>query len=84
MASKGLKAKLVKLAKPSGLWAVVTKHRSQVIELYRLRPGVEVVLDIGPDNSRCAFRPQGDAPAATILEGVHLFLNDVRAVANAS
>ncbi len=64
-----LDAELPVLAVPAGLGALVAERGRDVPDL----PGVgRVVLDVGPHHRGRALGAQGDAPAALVLEVVHL------------
>ena len=54
----------------------------QVPELHRLRELVHPVLQVGPADRRGDLRPQRQRPAAPVVEGVHLLLDDVGRLAD--
>ena len=74
-------AELVVLPVAAGLWPVVAEVGHQVPEADGLRLVVHPVLEIGAADGRSALRPQRELLLAAVLEHVHLFLHDVRRVA---
>src|SRR6266705_5403658 len=38
-----------------------------------------MMFDEGPDHTGCSFRPEGEFPAAPVLEDIHFFLDDIGA-----
>ena len=77
--SQGLHAELVVLPEAAGLGPFVAEHGAEVVHAHRLREVVHTMLEVGAADRGGAFGTEGDAVAAPVLEGVHLFLDDVRA-----
>ena len=73
----GLDANLIKLAEASCLRPLVAEHGSNVIQFDQRARAVHFVFDVGTHHRDCAFRTERDLIPATVLEGVHLFFNDV-------
>ena len=65
------------LAVTAALRPVVPPHRTDRVELLRLRLAVEPMLDVGAADRRRRFRPQGQGAPAAIGERVRLLLHDV-------
>jgi hypothetical protein len=84
LVANGLATELVVLTESTSLWAFVSEHRSHVEHPHRLRTVVQSVFDVRPANRSCAFGTKRYSIAAVIFERVHLFLNDVSLVANAT
>jgi hypothetical protein len=59
------------------LRSLVAKHRTHVPQTLRLVIK-QAVFFTGADATGCPFRAQRDAFAIAIIEGIHLFLDDVR------
>src|SRR5436190_13217848 len=74
-----LERELPVLAVATALWAPVAVHRRDREELHRLRLPVHAVLDVGAADRGRALGPQRERAAASVLERVHLLLDDVRA-----
>jgi hypothetical protein len=76
--SQDLDTELVVLSKASGLRPLIAEDRAEIIKSHRLRKVVHTAFQIsttyrsGPLGSKC------DGIPSPVLEGVHLFLNDVR------
>ena len=75
-------AELMVLPKPSCLGPLVAEHRTKIIQAHRLGQVVHPVFQVSPADGSSTFRPQGDAVAAPVLEGVRFFFDDVGAFAN--
>ena len=81
--AQGFGADLVVLAQAPRLRPVIAEYRQHVEQLHRLRQHVHPVLLVGAHDGRRALGPQCERVAATVIEGVHLLLHDVRARAGA-
>src|SRR5918995_6289872 len=62
----------------------MAKHGTEVEEFLNGRSRGKIVFDIGPHHSGGALRAQRQRFAVAILKGVHLFLDDVGAGADAA
>ena len=72
------------LSIPTCLGTVVSEHRRDVEDSYRLRQVVHPVFYVGAANRRGAFGTQSQRFAAEIIERVHLLLDDVGLIPNAA
>ncbi|MNE43981.1 hypothetical protein D3C80_1381860 [compost metagenome] len=68
---------LVELAITAFLWALVAEHLADVPELLHLATTGDAVFEHSAHAGGGAFRAQGQGVAVTIIEGVHLFFDDV-------
>lgn len=59
------------------LWTLVAEHRTDVPEFLHLATAGDAVLEHGTHTGCRAFRTQGQGVAVTVIEGVHLFFDDV-------
>ena len=75
--AEDLDVDLVVLAEPAGLGRLVPEARGRRPDLPRSR---RAVLDEGPGHRRGDLGPQGQPPAAAVLELVHLLADDVGAL----
>jgi hypothetical protein len=75
---------LMKLPVASLLGTLVPEHRSDLIEFQRRRIGMERMLYIRPHDRSRRLRAQGQPLAVPVLEGVHLFFNDIGALSDAA
>ena len=73
-----LYAELVKLAIPTGLRTVMSKHGSHVIKLMDLLIPVKFMFQISTDDRSRIFRSERHTPTAPVFKGIHFFRNDVR------
>ena len=71
------------LAKAPRLRPLVPEQAVEVEEPHRLGQVAHAVLEVGAANARGALRTEGDAIAATVLEGVGLLLHDIRELPHA-
>ncbi len=78
----GLRADLKELAIAALLRALAAEHRAHVVELLNAGPLVQAVLDVGADHRRGVSGRSVSERAVTIVEGVHLFRDDVRFLAD--
>ncbi len=81
LASEELGPELVELAKPSLLGALGAEHGARVEELARRQAVVLAVFHVGAHHRRGAFRAEGEAASAAVLEGEHLLGHYVGLVA---
>ena len=85
LGAKDLHAVLVELAQPPRLRLLIAEvGAGDVVEFAGQRLGEQVVLDEGARHARRAFGLEGDGAPALVLEGVHLLLHHVCAVAHAA
>lgn len=71
------------LAESPRLGPLISEDRSEVEQPYWLRKVVHAVLNVGPADGRRTLRAQSDFVTTTVIEGVHLFLNNVCLLTNA-
>src|SRR5205807_8730874 len=69
------------LAVAALLRALVAPHRSDRVQLLRLRLAVQTVLDVRAADRRRTFGTERQRAAAAVRERVRLLLHDVRALA---
>ena len=70
-------ADLVELAITAFLWTLMAEHRTDVPELLYLAGTGQAMLQRCAHTGGGAFRTQGQGVAVAVLEGVHLFFDDV-------
>ena len=75
-----LHVNLVELAEAAGLGPLVAEHGPDEVELHQAALGTQAVLDVGPHEGGGGLRPERQAFAPPILEGVHLLFDDVGAL----
>ena len=80
----GLRADLEELAVAAFLRALAAEHGSDVVELLDAGSLVEAMLDVGAHHRGGGFRAEGERGAVAVLEGVHLFADDVGFFADAA
>ncbi len=68
---------LVELAITAFLRTLVAEHRTDVPEFLNLATAGDAVLQHRAHTGRRAFRAQGQGVAVAVVEGVHLFFDDV-------
>src|SRR3990167_1510061 len=68
---------LMELAITAFLRTFVTEHRADVPEFLHLTTAGDAVLEHSTHAGRRAFRAQGQGIAVAVVEGVHLFFDDV-------
>jgi hypothetical protein len=76
-----LDRELPELAIAAALRSGVPVHGVDRVELHRLGGAVHPVLDVGAADRRRRLGPEREAASALVLEGVHLLLHDVGALA---
>src|SRR5439155_25158185 len=81
--AEGLDIELMELPVPPRLRTLVPEHRPHRVDLDRLGPDVEPVLDVGPHERGRRLWTERQRLAATVIEGVHLLRDDVGLVADA-
>ena len=79
----GFDVDLMKLTEPTLLRFFVTKHRSDAPHLVS-RTAQHAVRDHRAHDTGGGFRTQGETLTAFVLEAVHLFLDDVRELADST
>jgi len=72
------------LTVPAGLDPLIAKNRPGAIHPDGLWPSAHPMLNVGAHNARRKLRTQRDIAAALILEGVHLLIHDICALADAT
>ena len=77
-------AELVMLAKSARLRSLIAEDRGDVVHLGGLSVGVERVLDESPRDAGGALGLQCHRPAALVVKGVHLLVDDVGGVADSA
>jgi len=76
---------LAVLAQAPRLRPLASEAGADGVEFHRPRPTVHAVGDIGAHEPGGEFRPKRDAAAVTLLNGVHLFLDEeIRPLAHAA
>src|SRR5712691_9214249 len=73
----------MELAVAPSLGALVAEHRTNRVQANRFGVHEKSVLDIGAEERRGCFRTEGQRFTTSILKRVHLFLDDVRGLADA-
>src|SRR5262249_11742931 len=79
-----LDVRLMELTVASCLRALVAKHRAEGVEPNGLRLHVKAMLDVRSEHRGRRFGTKGQRIPASVLERVHLFLDDIRLIADAA
>ena len=74
--AKGFHTNLVKLAVTAFLWLFISEHRAGVPQTLS-RVVQQTIFLAGAHTAGSAFRTQGQTLAIAVVEGVHLFFDDV-------
>ncbi|MNY24479.1 hypothetical protein D3C86_1581970 [compost metagenome] len=72
----------MELALTARLRALITEHRSNVIEFANIGFSVQLVLHVRTNDSSCTFRSQRHAAVSLIEKGVHFFFHYVCCLTN--
>ena len=82
--TNSLTAELIVLPVSPRLRSFVSKNRSDIVQLYRLWQVVHAVLQVGPAHRGSALRSQGYFIPSFVSEGIHLLLDNVSFLSNAT